>query len=81
MDKKERTSAQSARQANRRNGKYANMNRCELCGKHLGEDYRSDLRVNSPEWGTHGLVLCGKCCVKLNGMPDHEALELLKARE
>jgi hypothetical protein len=56
------TMNQKARQSARnRKGRYEDMNRCEFCGKALGDGYHS--LSNSSETGI-GLVCCEKCCEK-----------------
>ena len=72
---KEPSLAQIGRQARReRTGRYARMYTCEGCGKRIGEDYGSYILPSSGA----GLVLCGKCDVKVgavmaSGRPDAEA--------
>jgi hypothetical protein len=60
--------AQSERQAARRkDGHYAAMNECEVCGKPLGSRYFS--AVNSNETG-RGVCLCKKCCKAWDATAD-----------
>jgi hypothetical protein len=73
------TQAEEARQHHRdREGKYAKVFPCDLCGKSAGQGYYSWEHCN--EQG-YGVQLCGKCAPKLEGLPEAEALALLKAAE
>lgn len=49
---------QSERQRVRKAGKYAPMNKCEVCGAALGSNYLSHPEANVTSAG--GLVLCYK---------------------
>jgi uncharacterized protein CbrC (UPF0167 family) len=51
------------------NGRYADMNRCQACGKRLGDGYCSDGRSN----GEAGHVLCETCCIKGSAMTWEDA--------
>lgn len=83
----DKTYAQKARQRRRTHaGRYEKMNECDLCGKALGEDYFSDIRVDSDvempdgsivNFGYYGLCLCARCCKKLDKMSNLDAYEAL----
>lgn len=75
---------QQARQRARgRNGRYEDMNRCEGCNKPLGAaDYYSDRRCDtSPQWGGRGLVLCKRCAVIVDALPDDKAIAFLDSKK
>lgn len=55
-------------------GRYARMNTCEGCGKHIGDDYYSHILPTSGA----GLVLCGKCCKRLGDLPETNEAEAEK---
>ena len=63
-------------QTRSRGGRYAKMNRCELCKRPAGDahaEYYSDDRCNTLG---HGLCLCAKCCALVNKLPDDAYLEV-----
>jgi hypothetical protein len=62
--------AQSQRQQTRTAGRYARMNRCEVCERALGADYCSDGRTC--EQGA-GLVLCSRDAKKGLAMNANDA--------
>lgn len=55
----ERSYAMDVRQTTRENGRYSDMNKCEVCRKPVGERYYSALSANDTG---RGLVLCKACC-------------------
>jgi hypothetical protein len=73
--------AQRERQKTRESdGRYADMTKCEICGKGVGNNYCSDERVDEKFQGL-GLTLCLKDGKMLANLPDEEALRLLKEAE
>lgn len=64
-----RTPKQKERQKYRipSNGRYSQVNRCNICNKNAGIDYYSHhltdtIDSNGEDWGDLGLVLCERCC-------------------
>lgn len=62
------------RQTRTSDGRYAELNPCYVCGKSAGENYRSDSRTDTDDFGDIALVLCDPCAEKGEAMPDAEAL-------
>ena len=69
---------QLARQDRRDRGRYVRMNRCEVCGTFVGDDYYSDERCNRTGCG---LVLCEGCCIKVGDISDEDYVQYFKSLE
>lgn len=74
---------------NRATGRYRETPKCEVCGRNPryakgtdGKpiDYFSHRRLETPPFSGRGLVLCKKCCHKIDQLPDAEALAILTAQ-
>jgi hypothetical protein len=63
-----------------RNGRYAALNPCELCGKACGAEYFSDPRVNDRLKG-YGLFLHEKCAARIASLSEELAIAALKEAE
>ena len=65
------------RQKTRNKGRYSPIEKCEVCGKAVGEKYFSDERCDHIFHGL-GLVLCVKCAEKIEKMSDEEGYKFLQ---
>lgn len=67
--------AYKSRQKTRKNGRYTEMYKCEVCNKSIGENYYSLPNTHDRfcrKIGIDGLSLCGKCCDVIT--PQYNAL-------
>lgn len=68
-------SAMARRGIRHKDGRFKNLNPCYVCGKSAGDNYWSDHRTDTGEFGDIALCLCGDCAEKGEAMSDEEALK------